>query len=72
MEQSAAALPTATTLQMDLVLCLFQLALLGDEPRPRLERARAILRGLAADGRLSDEQKAWIDVIEKALASLPP
>ena len=56
----------------ELALALFQLAQAGDEPRPRLLRARELLRALAAQGALDASQADWIDVVEKALAELPP
>jgi hypothetical protein len=50
---------------------LFQLALAGDEPRARLERALAIMRKLETEGRLAANQKFWIEYIRQALAALP-
>jgi hypothetical protein len=53
------------------VLSLNKLALAGDEPRVRFERALAILRKLDAGGRLASNQKGWIQAIEEGLAALP-
>jgi hypothetical protein len=53
------------------VACLFQLALMGDEARPRLEHALAIMRKLDGEGRLTGDQMTWIDYIEQGLAALP-
>ena len=57
--------------QIDLVLALNKLALIGDEPRARFERAITILRKLDDAGRLTKEQQVWIGQLEQALASLP-
>ena len=43
-EKYAAANPGEVQLQFDLVLSLYQLADVGDDPRPRLERGLAMLR----------------------------
>jgi hypothetical protein len=56
---------------MDLVACLFKLATVGDEPRPRLERALAIVRKLDGEGKLTADEKSWIAYIEQGLAELP-
>ncbi len=56
---------------LELAVLLYRLALLGDEPRPRLERALEIVRRLDAEGKLKPEQKAWPAAVEQALANLP-
>ncbi|MCC6889060.1 MAG: tetratricopeptide repeat protein [Hyphomicrobiales bacterium] len=58
--------------QIDLVLSLHKLALLGDAPRARFERALAILRKLEAAGRLAANQRGWIEELQQSLAALPP
>jgi tetratricopeptide (TPR) repeat protein len=57
--------------QIDLVLSLNKLALLGDDSRARFERALAILRQLDAAGRLAANQKGWIQALEEAIVALP-
>lgn len=57
--------------QLDLVLALNKLALVGDESRARLERALAILRKLDAAGHLAADQRDWIPALTKVLAEPP-
>ena len=59
------------TTAIDLVLALNKLALVGDEPRTRFERALQILRKLEAAGQLAASQKGWIAALEQGLAALP-
>jgi tetratricopeptide (TPR) repeat protein len=70
-EKYAAAQPGEVQLQFDVALSLFQLADIGDDPKPRLERGLALLRQLDAAGRLNAGQKSWISLFEQALAALP-
>lgn len=70
-ETYAATDPGYVTCQIDLVLCLFKLALASDEPRARLERGLTIMRKLEGGGRLTAAQKTWIGYLEEALKSLP-
>jgi hypothetical protein len=66
---STALFAAATRWRIDLALCLYRLAELGDEPQPRLKRILAILRGLDAEAKLSSEQREWIPAIEQAIAA---
>jgi hypothetical protein len=68
LEKLAAAHPDRVGWQTDLVVNLFKLAQLGDEPLARLQQALAILRRLEAEGRLPENQKSWIPVFEQAIA----
>jgi tetratricopeptide (TPR) repeat protein/energy-coupling factor transporter ATP-binding protein EcfA2 len=70
-ERYSASDPNNPRWQIDLALALNKLALIGDEPRARFERALAILRKLDAAGRLSANQKGWIQALEEGLAALP-
>ena len=60
-----------TLWQTDLVIALVRLAFSGDEPRARLTRALDIVRRLDGEGKLTTPQRAWIELIEQALAKLP-
>lgn len=70
-EDYARADPNNALHQMDLVIFLYKLAVLGDEPRARLERALAIIRRLDGEGKLNAAQKSWIEYIEEALKRAP-
>ncbi len=70
-EEYAATDPGNAVWQIDLVLCLNNLAQIGDEPRARYERILAILRRLEREGKLTADQKPWIEAAEKLIASLP-
>ncbi len=71
-ETYAAAAPDDPVLQSDLAIGLYLLAYyLDDDPQPRLERARAIVRRLEADGKLAPEIKAHIAQLEQKLADKP-
>jgi tetratricopeptide (TPR) repeat protein len=70
-ERYSATDPDNVLWQLDLALSLYKLALLGDDPRPRLERALAIVRKLDAAGRLTAGQRAWVESLQQALAALP-
>jgi tetratricopeptide (TPR) repeat protein len=70
-EKYAAAHPESTDYQFDLLDALGYLAVAGDDPRGRLERALAIARKLDAEGRLPANQKGLIAFIQKAIAELP-
>jgi hypothetical protein len=68
----AADFPDNALLQSDLAIGLYLLALnLDDDPSPRLERAREIVRRLAAEGKLAPEIKAHIAQLEQKLAEKP-
>jgi hypothetical protein len=68
-EQNAATDPDNAAWQSELAFSLFRLALAGDEPQPRLERALALLQKLDAAGKLNAEQKPMIATIQQVLAS---
>jgi tetratricopeptide (TPR) repeat protein len=70
-ERLAAADAGSALWQTDLVLGLFQVARLGDNPRANLSRALEILQGLDREGRLSADQRRWINTIAQELAKLP-
>ena len=68
----AADFPDNPVLQADLAIGLYLLAYhLDDDPSPRLERARAIVRRLEAEGKLAPEIKAHIAQLEQKLADKP-
>jgi len=54
-----------------LPVCDRILAVIGDEPRARYERALAILRKLEREGKLPPNSKSWIGHLEEVLAALP-
>ena len=56
-EKLVAADPDNALWQTDLVVALVRLALTGDEPRPRLERALEIMRRLEREGKLAASQR---------------
>ena len=70
-ERLAAADPGNALWQTDLVLALFQVARLGDNPRANLTRALEITQRLDREGKLSADQRRWIDSIVQELAKLP-
>jgi tetratricopeptide (TPR) repeat protein len=70
-EQLAAADPGNALWQTDLVLGLYQVARLGDNPRANLARALEITQRLDREGKLSADQRRWIDLIVQELAKLP-
>jgi tetratricopeptide (TPR) repeat protein len=61
--------PTDVQLQEDLVVCLYRIAALGDNPRANLSEALAIVKRLDAAGLLSAGRKAWAAQLETALAT---
>jgi tetratricopeptide (TPR) repeat protein len=70
-EQLTKAAPDNVRAQTSVIAALFQLAIAGDDARPRLERARDIAHKLQADGKLPEDQKFWVEAIEQGLATLP-
>jgi hypothetical protein len=70
-EQNAATDPDNAAWQSELAFSLFRLALAGDEPQSRLQRALALLQKLDAAGKLNAEQKPMIANIQQVLASPP-
>jgi tetratricopeptide (TPR) repeat protein/energy-coupling factor transporter ATP-binding protein EcfA2 len=70
-ERYASNDPDNSRWQIDLILSLNKLALAGDAPRARFERALAIVRRLDAAGQLAADQKGWIQALEKTLAAMP-
>jgi hypothetical protein len=68
-ERYAADSPDNADLQTDLAIGLYLLALhLDDDPSARLERAREIVRRLAAEGKLSPAIKAHVAQLEQKVA----
>jgi tetratricopeptide (TPR) repeat protein len=68
--QYAADSPDNPVLQSDLAIGLYLLALhLDDDPSPRQERAREIVRKLEAEGRLLPATKAYIAQLEQKIAA---
>jgi len=70
-DRLAAADPANTQWQIDLVVLLVGLAQAGDDAPARLARALEIVRRLAAEGKLTPDQKSWPQAIEQAIAALP-
>ena len=66
----AAADPSNTQWQTNVVVSLFKLARAGDDPRGRLNEALAILNRLRSQNRLPPAQQRWIGMIEAELAKL--
>jgi 3-methyladenine DNA glycosylase Mpg len=54
-----------------LVLCLYQVARLGDNPRANLIRALEITQRLDREGKLNADQRRWITMISQELAKAP-
>jgi tetratricopeptide (TPR) repeat protein len=69
-EKLVAADPDNVQWLIDVVVSLYKLAYAGEDARARYARALEILRRLDADGKLTAEQKDWIDTIEKEVAAL--
>ena len=69
-ERLAATDPGNALWQTDVVIALFQVARLGDNPRANLSRALEILQRLDREGKLSADQKRWINAINQELAKL--
>ena len=70
-DRLAAAEPANAQWQIDLVMLLVGLAQAGDDAPARLARALEIVRRLAAEGKLTPDQKSWPQAIEQAIAALP-
>ncbi len=56
--------------QTDLVVSLSRVADVSDDPQPLYEECLAVLRKLDGEGRLSPEQKGWIDWVNGQIDAL--
>jgi tetratricopeptide (TPR) repeat protein len=71
-EKYVAASPDDPLLEGDLAIGLYLLAFyLDDEPAPRVERAREIVRRLESQGKLAPDRKAQVAVLEQLLTDKP-
>ena len=60
--------------QTNLVISLYKVGTASDPPRARavLREALAIVERLARDGKLTDAEQDWPQLLRDALAKLPP
>jgi hypothetical protein len=64
--------PRQTQWRKNLLVTLIKLGDAGDEAKARYNRALTIVRALDADGLLTEEQKAWVGLVQERLAKLAP
>ena len=64
--------PRQTQWRKNLLVTLIKLGDAGDEAKARYSRALTIVRALDADGLLTEDQKAWVGLVEERLAKLTP
>src|SRR6185295_12689317 len=71
-EAYAAAAPDNALLQLDLAIGLYRLAYyLDDDPTPRRDRAREVVRRLEGQGQLTAAQRDFIAQLEQLLVDKP-
>ena len=64
--------PRQTDWRKSLLVTLIKLGDAGDDAKARYSRALTIVRALDAGGLLTEDQKAWVGLVEERLAKLTP